>query len=327
MSAKKILLKSNLLKWYLEHGLEITKIYGFIPAEKAKIYEGFTNWVSDSRRLGDNKKEFEIKGEIAKVIGNSGYGSTIMDKTKHKNCKYVTEKQFNKLKNSPWFYDAEEYHDKFEVIMNKKRLIQNTPCQVGYGTLQDAKLKMLQFNYDCVDKYIDRSNYQLMQMDTDSSYMALAGETFEELVKPHMKEEFEKDKNNWFPRTDTPEHIKYDKRTPGLFKEEKSGVAMIALCSKTYYLRKHPNPITKEDTKDDKLASKGAQQKRNSEELSWNNYKTCLFDRVAISGENAGIRYVDHHMQVYKQPKQILNCIYVKGVVMDDGVHIRPLII
>ena len=259
MNAKKILLKSNLLKWYLEHGLVVTKIYDYIPAEKAKIYEDFVNWVSDARRLGDVKKEYAIKADNCKNIGNSGYGNTIMDKTRHKTCKYVDEKQFNKMKNGFWFYDADEYNHKFEVIMSKKTIKQDTPVQVGFGILQDAKLRMLQFRYDCLDKYIDRSNYQLIQMDTDSNYMALAGESFEELVKPHMREEFEKDNHNWFPRPDTPANNKYDQRTPGLFKEEKVGESMIALCSKTNYLLRGNNK--------NKITCKGAQKQRNSEEL------------------------------------------------------------
>jgi len=249
-----------------------------------------------------------------------------MDKTKHKNCKYVDEKQFNKMKNDFWFYDAEEYGDKFEVIMTKKSIKQDIPVQVGYGILQDAKLKMLQFCYDCVDKYIDRSNYQLIQMDTDSNYMALAGESFEELIKPEMREEFELDKHKWFPRprTDTPEHKAYDKRTPGLFKLENTGDGIIATCSKTYYLLKDSNKPCQED---DKISCKGTQQKRNYEDLIWNNYKSCLYNQKTISGENSGIRYTDHHMQVYTQPKIILNPVYVKGIVMNDIVHIAPLIL
>src|SRR5277367_6534394 len=131
MKAKKILIKSSLLKWYLEHGLIITRIYGVIPAVKAKIYEEFVDWVTKSRRLGDIKPEFSVKAENCKNIGNSGYGNTLMDKTKHKNCKYVNEIQFNKLKNDYCFYDAEEYGDKFEVIMTKKSIKQDIAIQVG----------------------------------------------------------------------------------------------------------------------------------------------------------------------------------------------------
>ena len=48
--------------------------------------------------------------------------------------------------------------------------------------------------------------------------------------------EFEQDKCNWFPRTDTREHKAYDKRTPGLFKVKWEGQGIVGLCSKTYLL-------------------------------------------------------------------------------------------
>jgi hypothetical protein len=56
-------------------------------------------------------------------------------------------------------------------------------------------------------------------MDTDNAYMALAGD-FENLIKPEMMQEFERDKDNWFPRTDTEENKAYDKRKPEMFKTE-----------------------------------------------------------------------------------------------------------
>ena len=49
----------------------------------------------------------------------------------------------------------------------------------------------------------------------DSLYMALSGQTLDELVKPGMEEEWEDVKKDWFPRTDTAENRAYDKRTPG----------------------------------------------------------------------------------------------------------------
>ena len=53
-------------------------------------------------------------------------------------------------------------------------------------------------------------------MDTDSAYMALSTTSLEEVIKPDMQQRFQMEKKNWFPRTDTPEHAAYDKRTPGL---------------------------------------------------------------------------------------------------------------
>ena len=60
-------------------------------------------------------------------------------------------------------------------------------------------------------------------MDTGGAYIASGSERVEDLVKTEMVHEFKNDKCNWFPRTDTVEHAKYDKRTPKLFKVEWKG--------------------------------------------------------------------------------------------------------
>ena len=50
---EKILLTTPLAKWYLDHGLEITKIYEFIEYTPEKPFEKFALDVSDGRRAGD----------------------------------------------------------------------------------------------------------------------------------------------------------------------------------------------------------------------------------------------------------------------------------
>ena len=75
---------------------------------------------------------------------------------------------------------------------SKKKLKMNLPIQIGFFVYQYAKLRMLQFYYNCVDHFLDRSNYELLEMDTDSLYMALAGDSVEELVKPKRKRSFKR---------------------------------------------------------------------------------------------------------------------------------------
>ena len=89
---------------------------------------------------------------------------------------------------------------------------------------------MLQFYFDFIDKYIDRSDFTYLNMDTDSAYIAFSGEIFEELIKPELKEDFLLNKYKWFPDHSTPEMAKYSKRTPGLFKVEYAGKSLISLC-------------------------------------------------------------------------------------------------
>ena len=62
---------------------------------------------------------------------------------------------------------------------------------------------MLQFYYDFLDKYIDRSDFEYCEMDIDSAYIAISGERVEDLVKSDMKDEFNDEKCNWFPRMQT----------------------------------------------------------------------------------------------------------------------------
>jgi hypothetical protein len=57
-----------------------------------------------------------------------------------------------------------------------------------------AKLRMLDFYYNFIDKYIDRSDFKLLEMDTDSNYFAFSEDSIEKLIKPEMREEYENDK-------------------------------------------------------------------------------------------------------------------------------------
>jgi hypothetical protein len=314
LKATRILMTSTQLKWLLEKGAIVTKVYGVIPAERGRPFKNFTKWVSDERRKGDKDTCYSIIAEAAKTVGNSAYGRTGMNKNKFRNIRFCTEKQFNRAKNNYFFCDAEEYDGIYEVSSRPRNVKQNMPVQVAFGVLNEAKLRMLEFYYDCIDKYIDRSDYQYMYMDTDSAYIALT-DNFEDLIKPEVRKEFEEEKYKWFPRTDTNKHKAYDKRKPGLFKIEYEGDGMVALCSKTYYVWGNEN----------KYSMKGVQIDRNKEYINKENYKRCLDNGKTFSCQNKGFRYIDKTMKTYEQQKIGLTPIYVKGVVMKDGVHIHPL--
>ena len=112
---------------------------------------------------------------------------------------------------------------------------------------QLAKLRMLQFYYDFLDKYIDKRDYELIQMDTDSMYFALSCDTLEEAVKPELKLEFENNVKQWLSWD------KWSNREPGLFKLEKEGTRAVALSSKCYF-------VDDENSGKIKKSSKGVSQ-------------------------------------------------------------------
>lgn len=60
--------------------------------------------------------------------------------------------------------------------------------QVGAAVYDVAKLRLLEFHYDFVHYYIDRSDFQYLPMDTDSACKVFSAENFEDLIKPEIKE-------------------------------------------------------------------------------------------------------------------------------------------
>ncbi len=105
---------------------------------------------------------------------------------------------------------------------------------------------MLDFNYYFIDKYSDRSDFELLEMDTDSNYFAFSEDSVEKIIKQEMREEYENDKYNILPSESKELHptfqvdgirfnyAQYDKRRLGLFKVETTKDKMISLCSKMY---------------------------------------------------------------------------------------------
>ena len=67
----------------------------------------------------------------------------------------------------------------YEIEMNKSVVKYTLPLHIGFFVYQYAKLRMLQFYYDFVDRYVERPLFQYCEMDTDSAYIALAGESIE----------------------------------------------------------------------------------------------------------------------------------------------------
>ena len=195
--------------------------------------------------------------------------------------------------------------------MSKKTITLDLPMQIGCLVYQYAKLRMFYYNF--MDVFVDRSDFQYCSMDTDSAYMALSTDTLEEVVKPHLRQKYILEKNDWFPRDDTPEHAAYDKRTPGLFKEEYRGDGIVALCSKTFYCF----------GKEDKFSCKGINKRLNG--IHKDKYMDVLLTKQSGSVTNRGFRVIDNKMYTYLQERAGFSYFYPKRKVLADGVSTIPL--
>ncbi|EGZ25222.1 hypothetical protein PHYSODRAFT_326275 [Phytophthora sojae] len=260
---EKSLIYAPLLKWYISHGMEITKTYSFIKASSHKAFAPFMEAVSSARREGDENVKSICKiiiEKMMKLVGNSAFGRSGMDMSKHKEVRYESDDKAIKAKIEHFtFHGMEELNDSCEFTMKKRKFNNKNPIRLSIAIYQLAKLRMLQFYYDCIDFYFDRSEFQYQEMDTDSAYIAFSCEKpFVECIKPELR----------------------------LFKDEWSGDAMVSLSANNYigYLPDESYKV--------KVSAKGVQQSggRNGDVLNPDGFESVVRDRITLQGTNKGFR-------------------------------------
>ena len=69
MKAQKILLATPLLKWYVEHGMVVTRVYQGVEYTAKPCFSEFANTVTNSRRDGDADPTKAILADTSKLIG------------------------------------------------------------------------------------------------------------------------------------------------------------------------------------------------------------------------------------------------------------------
>ena len=310
MAAKKILLYAPLLTWYLNQGLKLTAVYRTIDYEPREIFSWFVNEVANNRRKGDAEKDKALLAEVFKLLGNSAYGKFIEAVERHTNTIYTCdEEEVDKSLRSARFKTLEEIGPAYKVELRKSKITIDRPFQVGIVVYQLAKLRMLQFYYEFLDFYLDRRDFELIQMDTDSMYFALSRERLEDAIRPGYETQFEEEKKRWLAWN------KWSNREPGLFKLEKEATSGIALCSKCYHMEDQA-------TGKAKVSSKGVNKRQN--EMRRERFERALAgDRDVVV--NRGFRMRDGAMYTYEQRKLGLSAYYDKRWVLPDGIHTEPL--
>ena len=151
----KLLLTTPLLRWYLAHGLVVDRVYQIIEYEPNPCFQRFGESVSAARRAGDSDPEKAIIADTMKLLGNSAYGKTVTNVDRHHDVKYCTEVGTSRLISNKRFRQLDVVtDDAYEVTSSKARVTYDLPHHIGFFVYQYAKLRMLEFYYDFVDRYV-----------------------------------------------------------------------------------------------------------------------------------------------------------------------------
>ena len=151
----KLLLATPLLRWYLAHGLVVDRVYQVVSYSPKPCFQHFGDSVSAARRAGDADPDKSIIADTMKLLGNSAYGKTVTNVDRHRKVTYCTEVGTSLLVGNKRFRQLDVVtDDAYEVTSSKPCLTYDLPHHIGFFVYQYAKLRMLEFYYDFVDRYV-----------------------------------------------------------------------------------------------------------------------------------------------------------------------------
>ena len=113
---KDILINTEIEKFYLEMRSEITKIKEFIKFYPQKCFAKLADKIVNSGRAADTDQFKAVITSTNKLTGNSLYSASLLNKSKHRNITYHSEKKVNRVINDPHFVHLHEItSDLYEV--------------------------------------------------------------------------------------------------------------------------------------------------------------------------------------------------------------------
>jgi len=114
-------------------GLIITRVYQIVEFQPKRCFQEFSDKVSNDRRAGDLNPASQLVAETSKLIGNSVYGRSLLNKDKHRDYKLCSLDDALRYINEPLYQDSSEINDDlFEIQMSKRRIIYDQPIQLGF---------------------------------------------------------------------------------------------------------------------------------------------------------------------------------------------------
>ena len=191
----------------------------------------------------------------------------------HKDMKLVTsDKKYLKYVMKPNFKDGHKFSKHlFAVETGKRKITMNKPVHLGQAILDLSKMLMYEFHYDYMrPKY--GSQVKLCYMDTNSFFYEIETKDFyRDIAKDIDTSKYSKDDKRPLP-------IGKNKKVTDMMKDELNGKIMtefVALRAKMYAYRKIDKEVEEKHCK-------GTKKCVVSEGLTFDDYKTCLFDGKTI---------------------------------------------
>jgi len=245
------------LQWLIDH-------FGFV-IEDVNMMTTFTKhdrFLPFVEKMRVERIQAELAGEKGKGLScknavNGSYGYDIMNEMNFVELKYCNKDQILNIHRKDEFVgETKITEDMYQISMDKRVYRCDTPLQIGFFTLDVAKVWYLHFIHEFLFRCLDTERFHFAEGDTDSAYFAVAGDDkrgpeqgFEAIIKD--KELYNEHVDKFLPRRKPIEEkimSKLDSKKLLGCCFENAGDSMICLAPKCYCLY---------DDEKSKMASKG----------------------------------------------------------------------
>ena len=161
---KKMLIHYRNLRFYLEHGLQVTKMHRAIRFKQMRWLEPYIRTNTELRA----KSKDPVETTLRKNMNNNIYGKTCENLTKRTDIRLVnTQKECDKLICKPHCLRFRVFAEELAGIeLQKVKCMINKPTYVGFAVLELSKLCMYEFHYDYFKQWYPDA--ELLFTDTDS---------------------------------------------------------------------------------------------------------------------------------------------------------------
>ena len=292
----------------LQHGLILDRIHRAIEFDQSPWLKTYIDFSTQLRRAATN----DFEKDFFKIMNNSVFGKSMENITKHRNIKLVTtEEKYLCTVMKPNFKSGVLFGENLMGCeMGKIKVVMNKPVYLGQAILDLSKIVMYEFHYDyMVPKYGDR--LKLCYMGKDSLVYHIKTEDFYADIADDVQTRF--DTSGYIP--DRPLPIGLNKKVIGLMKDELGGkiiIEFVALRPKLYSYKKL-------DGSEDKKC-KGIKKCVVKKTLTFEDYKTCLFNDSTEYRSQLMFRLSKHEVHTIKVNKVALNRDDDKRISKKDGI-------
>ena len=304
---KKYVIHHSTLKLYLSLGLKLQKIHRGISYTECDFLAQYINFNTKLRAKAQN----EFEKDFFKLLNNSIFGKCMESVRLRENYTFATSvSQLRKAVNSNNYRSHKIFSENLVLVNRLKNDIYlNKPIYIGQACLDISKNFMYDWHYNyMMKKYAGRS--QMCYTDTDSLVYLVETPDF----YADMKEDSHLYDLSNFPKTH-PMYSDANKKAIGFMKDEEPAnkiTEFIALRSKLYAYTTQSNAVIKK--------AKGVKKCVIKKEISFDEYKHTLFQKMSIEKEMMCFRSRNHNLYTEKIQKVALDGNDDKRHILPDGI-------